>query len=361
MTISFSHLITSFFTNYLASERGLSENTVASYSDCMKLLINYACDQCKVGPDGLRMDMFTRELILDFLGYAETARRNCEATRNQRLAAIKSFFSFLARNIPELMEMNARIQAIRAKKTDHRPPPSLKRDEVEAILAVPDSGTLLGARDSALLQLLYNTGARVQEIADLAVSDIRFETPAEVTLTGKGRKRRVVPLWSETAEAVQHYLQLREQAGIRSNHLFLNNKDNPMTRFGIGRRTQLHADAAAERCSSLRGRCITPHVFRHTAALHLIEAGNDVFLVRDWLGHADIATTSQYVEISVERKRAALEKVPPPTSAAVPELPQWKTPTIIDFLTRLSRKQHYVADRPQAGPTPSTRTTRFAT
>lgn len=361
MTVSFSHLITSFFTNYLAAERGLSENTVASYSDCMKLLINYACDQCKVGPENLLMDMFTRELILDFLSYTETARKNCEATRNQRLAAIKSFFSFLARNIPELMEINTRIQAIRAKKTDHRPPPSLNRDEVEAILAVPDSGTLLGARDSALLQLLYNTGARVQEIADLDISDIRFETPAEITLTGKGRKRRVVPLWAETAEAVLHYLQTREQTGIRSDHLFLNNRNNPMTRFGIGRRTQLYADTAAESCRSLRGRPITPHVFRHTAALHLIEAGNDIFLVRDWLGHQDISTTSQYVEISIDRKRAALEKVPPPTNAAVPELPKWKTPNIIDFLVRLSRKQHYVADRPQAGATASTKTTRFAT
>lgn len=361
MTVSFSHLITSFFTNYLAAERGLSENTVASYSDCMKLLVNYACDQCKVGPEGLRMDMFTRGLILDFLSYTETARQNSEATRNQRLAAIKSFFSFLARNIPELMEINTRIQAIRAKKTDHRPPPSLNRDEVEAILAVPDSGTLLGARDSALLQLLYNTGARVQEIADLDISDIRFETPAEITLTGKGRKRRVVPLWAETAEAVLHYLQIREQAGIRSDHLFLNNRNNPMTRFGIGRRTQLYADKAAACCPSLAGRRITPHVFRHTAALHLIEAGNDVFLVRDWLGHADIATTSQYVEISVERKRAALEKVPPPTTANAPERPQWKKPDIMDFLTQLSRKQNYVANKPKARPPTSTKTPMFAT
>jgi site-specific recombinase XerD len=361
MNISFSHLITSFFTKYLASERGLSENTVASYSDCMKLLVNYACERCGVGPEALQMNMFTRELILAFLDYTETDRRNCEVTRNQRLAAIKSFFSFLARNIPELMEVNSRIQAIRAKKTDHRPPPSLTRDQVEAIIAAPDPLTLLGARDRALLQLLYNTGARVQEIADATISDIRFDTPAEITLTGKGRKRRVVPLWSETAEAVRYYLQLREQAGIHSEHLFLNNKSEPITRFGIARRTKLHADAAAADCPSLRTRSITPHVFRHTAALHLIEAGNDVFLVRDWLGHADIATTSRYVEISIERKRAALEKVPPPINAAVPEPPQWKSPGILDFLTRLSRKQHYVAQNPKPKAHASTRTAAFAT
>ena len=345
MNISFSHLITSFFTNHLASERGLSENTIASYSDCMKLLIKYACEQCGVGPEGLQMEMFTRELILAFLDYAETERHNLETTRNQRLAAVKSFFSFLAVNIPSLMEMNTRVQAIRAKKTDQRPPPSLSRDEVGAIIDAPDSRTLIGARDRALLQLLYNTGARVQEVADLTVSDIRFQTPAVVTLTGKGRKSREVPLWSETVEAVQYYLDLRERAGIRSGHLFLNNKGNPITRFGIGRRTQLHADAAAADCPSLSGRRVTPHVFRHTTALHLVEAENDIFKVRDWLGHADINTTSQYVEISLERKMAALDKVPPPTNAGAPETPQWKTPGILDFLTGLSQKQYYVANK----------------
>lgn len=361
MNISFSHLITSFFTNYLVSERGLSENTVASYSDCMKLLVNYACDQCRVGPEKLTMDMFTRELILSFLSHVEGDRQNCESTRNQRLAVIKSFFNFLARTIPQLLDINTRIQAIRPKKIDHRPPPSLTTEEVEAIIAAPDTATLLGARDRALLQLLHNTGARVQEVADATVSDIRFETPAQITLTGKGRKRRVVPLWSETAEAVRYYLRLREQAGVHSEHLFLNNKDNPITRFGIGRRTKLHAETAAADCPSLHGRNITPHVFRHTTALRLIEAGNDVFIVRDWLGHADISTTSQYVEISIERKRAALEKVPPPTNAAVPEIPQWKKPNIMDFLTRLARKQHYVADSPETGPDSSTKATALAT
>ncbi|MFW6218260.1 MAG: tyrosine-type recombinase/integrase, partial [Verrucomicrobiota bacterium] len=220
MDISFSHLITTFFTKYLASERGLAENTIASYSDCMKLLINYACNQCGVGPEHLQMDMFTRELILAFLEHTETDRQNCAATRNQRLAAIKSFFGFLARTIPELMQLNSRIQAIRPKKTGHIPPPSLTREEVDALVAAPDPDTLIGLRDRTFMQLLYNTGARVQEVADLTVSDIRFETPAEITLTGKGQKPRIVPLWTETAQMIRTYLQQREQAGIHSEHLF---------------------------------------------------------------------------------------------------------------------------------------------
>lgn len=349
MDISFSHLITIFFTKHLASERGLAENTIASYSDCMKLLINFACDQCGVGPEDLHMDMFTRELILAFLEHIETDRQNCEATRNQRLAAIKSFFSFLARTIPELMQLNSRIQAIRPKKTAHLPPPSLTREEINALIAAPDPDTLLGLRDRTLMQLLYNTGARVQELADLTVSDIRFETPAEITLTGKGQKRRIVPLWTETVQMIKTYLQQREQAGIHSEHLFLNNKGNPITRFGIGRRTQRHAEAAVTACPSLRKRRVTPHVFRHTTALHMAESGADIYEIRDFLGHANIATTNQYIEINIERKRAALEKVPPPTNATETEQPQWKTPALLDFLTRLSQKKNYVADNPATG------------
>jgi len=343
MNSTFSHLVTRFFVSYLAAERGLADNTIASYSDCMRLLINYACERFAVDPEKISMEMFSCELILDFLDHIEKDRQNCETSRNQRLAAIKAFFHFLARTVPELMELNERIQAIRAKKTDHCPPPSLTVDEVDAIIASPDPAKLLGARDKAMLQTFYNTGARVQEIADLTIPDLRRDTPATVTLTGKGRKRRVVPLWPETVQLIQHYLKLREEAGIHSEHLFLNNKGRPMTRFGIGRRVGLHAKAAAACRPSLRDRRITPHVFRHTAALHLIEAGNDITVVQEWLGHADLKTASQYVEVSVERKRAALQKVPPPASSTLPETPQWKKPPLMDFLSRLSRKASYVA------------------
>ena len=343
MSSTFSLLVTRFFISHLANERGLSENTIAAYSDCMRLLIDYACERFALHPEKLTTDLFTPDLILDFLDHLEGDRQNREASRNLRLAAIKAFFHFLARTVPELMHLNECVQAIRPKKTDHTPPPSLTVDEVDAIIAAPDSAELLGARDKALLQTLYNTGARVQELADLAVADLRFETPALVTLTGKGRKRRAVPLWPETIQLIRHYLRLREQAGIQSAHLFLNAAARPMTRFGIGRRIDLHVRTAATRCPSLRDRHISPHVFRHTTALHLIEAGNDITVVKEWLGHADLKTTSQYVEVSVQRKRAALQSVPAPASSTKPEAPIWKKPALMDFLSRLSRKARYVA------------------
>jgi len=335
--MTFSHLVTAFFRSYLGSECGLAANTVASYSDVMRLLIGFACERFGVEPEGLRIEQLDRDLILEFLEHLEHSRRNAVSTRNQRLAAIKTLFRFLARSVPELLHLNETVQAIREKKTEHPPPPSLTVAEVSAILAVPDPARLLGARDRALLQLLYNSGARVQELADLNVADLRSDACATVQLTGKGRKTRVVPLWPETLQAIRHYLTLRQHAGIESEHLFLNVRGRPMTRFGIGRRIGELAHQAARACPSLRDRPVTPHVFRHTTALHLVEAKNDLAVVKDWLGHADLKTTSAYLEVSLRRKRDALAKLPPPPRGQPPEQPQWKQPALMAFLSRLSR------------------------
>lgn len=335
--MTFSHLVTAFFQKYLAAERGLPATTVASYSDCLRLLVNFACARFAIHPEALNLDSFNRELIIAFLDDLEHTRHNGVSTRNQRLAAIKTFFHFLAHSVPELLHLNETIQAIRQKNTDHTPPPSMTIDEVDAIIAVPDPSQLLGARDKALVTLLYNSGGRAQEIADLRLCDIRFEAPATVTLTGKGNKTRVIPLRDATLEALSHYLKCREQSGLQSDHLFLNVKGDPMTRFGIGRRVGQLASEAARLCPSLQGRTITPHVFRHTIALHLIESGVDIVLVQDWLGHADLRTTSHYVEVSIERKRAALAKLPPPGTGAPVEESRWKQPALLAFLTRLSR------------------------
>ena len=343
MTITFSYLVTTFFTSHLSAELGLSDNSIASYSDCMKLLIDYVCKRFKIQPEAIDLSTITSELVLDFLHSLEKKRGNGPATRNQRLAAIKTFFHFIARHIPELMQTNERIQAIKLKRTEHLPPPSLTAEEVAAILTTPDQQTLIGARDAALLQLLYNTGARVQELADITMSDVHAGSAPSVTVTGKGRKTRAIPLWQETVDAISRYVDFRKQEGIESEHLFINPKGDPLTRFGIGRRVVLHATTAANHCPSLQGRSITPHTFRHTTALHLIEANNDIAVVKDWLGHADIKTASQYLEVSIERKRKAIEKLPPPDGGLPPESPQWRQPDILKFLNRCSRQARYVA------------------
>ena len=337
--MTFSHLVTAFFQKYLAAERGLPANTVASYSDCIRLLINFAGARFAIQPEALNIESFNRELIIAFLDDLENTRLNGVSTRNQRLAAIKTFFHFLAYSAPELMHLNETIQAICQKNADYTPPPSMTIDEVEAIKAVPNTDQLIGVRDKALVTLLYNSGGRAQKIADLRICDIRLDAPSTVTLTGKGGKTRVIPLRDDTTEAITNYLTCREQSAIQSDHLFLNVKGQPLTRHGIGRRVGKLAAEAASHCPSLQGRKITPHVFRHTIALHLIESNVDIFLVQEWLGHADIRTTSQYVEISIERKRAALAKVPPPASSNTTETEsaQWKQPALMAFLTKLSR------------------------
>ena len=342
MNPTFSHLVTRFFSSFLVNERGLSPNTIASYSDCMRLLINYACEQFNVQPEKLTFEHFNRDVILDFLDDLERNRNNSASTRNQRLAVIKTFFHFVARIVPEMMALNTLIQAIGRKKTEQSPPPSLAVSECDAIIDSADTTTLLGIRDKAMLQFAYNTGARVQEMADLHVSDVHLDTPATVTLTGKGNKTRVVPIWPETASLISDYLEARDRAGTHHEHLFLSNRAQPLTRFGIAKIVGRHTDSAAGRCPSLQGRRITPHVFRHTVALGLIEAGNDITVVQEWLGHADLKTTSHYVEISVQRKRRALEKFPSPADGTTTQKPKWKKPGLLSFLSALSKTPRYV-------------------
>ena len=176
--MSFSHLVTAFFQKYLAAECGLATNSIASYSDCIKLLINFACTRFDVQPEELSIDQFDRELIIEFLDDLERNRQNGASTRNQRLAAIKTFFHFLAYNVPELMHLNETIQAIRQKKTDHTPPPSMTIEEVEAIAAVPDPRRLIGARDKALVKLMYNR-ARPKSAYSLFIGLSEGKIPAK--------------------------------------------------------------------------------------------------------------------------------------------------------------------------------------
>jgi site-specific recombinase XerD len=334
--------VVSFFRTFLVKQKGCTPNTIASYSDCIRLLLCYACERFELTFDKLDLEQLNDQLILDFLDYLEQERRNKTKTRNQRLAAIKAFFRFLASQDPMLTEVCERVCAIRAKKTGHKVIVTLEKDEVKKILSVSDDATLLGARDKALLTFLYNTGARVQEAVDLNVSELRMEKPLQVVLSGKGRKQRIVPLYEETVSAIQHYLKLRRQAGIESEALFLNALGQRITRYGIGTILSKHATQASRSCPSLQRKKVTPHTYRHTIALHLIQSGSDISVVKEWLGHADLKTTSLYVNINIEMMRKALEACPPP---AVPQTdgadkPLWHDHELLLFLEDLSRISH---------------------
>jgi len=336
--ITFGSLILSFFSSYLANQRGNSPETIASYSDCIRLLINYCCNHLSITVDKLALDMITDSLILDFLDYLEKERNNTPKTRNQRLAAIKTFFRFAARQEPTLSAVCERVCNISAKKSEHKIIQPLENHEVKEILSQTDTTTLTGARDRAVLALLYNTGARVQEIIDLNISDLNMQNPMQVILTGKGKKQRIVPLYAQTIQAIQHYLNLRKTAGIEHERLCLNSKKKPISRFGIAYLIRKYVIKATPKCSSLHKKTVSPHTFRHTTALHLIQSGVDITVVKDWLGHASIKTTSLYVEIDMDMKRKALQACPPPIPSLQLEKPQWQKEHILAFLHKLSRK-----------------------
>ncbi|MFC1853288.1 tyrosine-type recombinase/integrase [candidate division CSSED10-310 bacterium] len=337
-THSLGQLIISFFRSYLAAQNGFSIHTIASYSDCIRLLLSFCCHQLHKTIDKLAMEEITDEIILDFLDHLETVRNNAPQTRNNRLAAIRTFFRFLALQEPELSEVCERVCAIRFKKTKKKVIEPLDNKEVVALNNAIDTSTVAGKRDYALMLLLYNTGARVQELVTLKCSNIWLEKPCFLKLMGKGKKERIVPLLDETVAAIKSYLDIREKVEPEHDSFLLNKHGKPITRFGILYIIKKYKKKAEKTCPSLRQKKVTPHTFRHTYALHMIQAGVDLISVKDTLGHADINTTSKYVTIDIEMKRKALEKSQIHTKSDKAKTLKWREPETLKFLENLSRQ-----------------------
>jgi site-specific recombinase XerD len=286
----------------------------------------------------LSFEAISDTILLNFLDHSESERGNAAVTRNQRLASLKTFFRFLARHEPTMLVACERVCAIRAKNVAHKVMETLEHREVQALFQGLSADTVHNARDLALLSLLYNTGARVQELVDLDIVDLRLSAPCHVKLTGKGRKERIVPMHQETVENLVRYLDMRAEVGIYAKPVFLNEKGVRITRFGVSHMVKERIADAATHEPSLVGRKITPHTFRHTTALHLIQSNVDISVVKEWLGHADTKTTSLYVEINIEMKRKALEAIPlPGQSGTICERPNWLQPGVMNFLRNLSR------------------------
>jgi len=335
MTHTLKSLIVSFFHKHLCDQCGCSPNTVQSYCECIRLLIQFCCREQSICADALDLEAINEETILRFLDSLEKERGNQARTRNQRLAAIKSFYRYLAQQEPTLLAACTRICAIRSKKTEHKVIKPLSGNEIKAILEAVPLNTVWGLRDHALIMLMYNTGARVQELADLKIRDIRTNRCPQVKLTGKGGKERVIPLWEETAETLRKWINAREENGLKSESVFTNRGCRRLTRFGIAHILTKYTDAAAERCPSLLSKKVTPHTLRHTTALYLIQSNVDITVARDWLGHADIRTTSLYIEINTEMKRKALKQCPPPATQK-DEQALWHQPKVLKLLQSIS-------------------------
>lgn len=323
-----------FFSHYLPVQRGLAQNTILAYRDAIKLLLCHAADTLNKSVDELTVEEIDQSLVLAFLDHLENVRRCSARTRNARLAAIRAFFRFLAREEPSLLLHCQTVRAIPLKRTEHRMAGHLEEKEMQGVLDAVDINSRTGIRDRALLLLLYNTGARASEMVGLELADLRLGQAPQVTLRGKGKKHRSCPLWPETAEALKAYLDRRTPKLPKNQHLFLNANGSPLTRFGIRYIVRKYGVAAGNTCRSLSTKTINPHTIRHTTAMHLLRSGNEVNMVSYWLGHADINTTHIYLEIDMEMKRRMLEITEPP---AVNKRREWQKPEILQWLNRIAK------------------------
>lgn len=302
-------LVEGFFTQHLVAERQLSPCTVASYRDTVRLLLGYVRQQTRREPVHQRWEDWDAPRIVGFLDHLEQHRQCCARSRNTRLAAIHCFMRYAGRQEPGCLALAGRVLAIPSKRHARPLVGFLTVQEVQALLQAPDPATWSGRRDRLLFQLLYNTGARVSEILACSRQDLPAENCHTVRLHGKGRKERTVPLWPKTARQLRHWLE--QLPGEPGTPLFANRFGQRLSRFGVEKRLALAAHKAAQACPSLRGRQVSPHVLRHTTAMHLLQAGVDITAIALWLGHESPVTTHQYVEADLEMKKKTLNRLQP--------------------------------------------------
>jgi len=327
-------LVHSFFVDHLVAVKGLRPATVRSYRDTVRLLLRFVAQNKKARITRLGLEDLSCERILGFLRYLEEARGNHVHTRNQRLAALHTFFEYIASREPEMLGTCQKVAAIPMKRAAPAGTHFFERDEIEALFrGLPRTGRL-AHRDRTLLLFLYNTGARVQEVADLRVDNLELGEIALARLHGKGNKWRTCPLWRETAACLAKLLDAPGGPKGPETPVFRSTNGNALTRFGIYKIVRRHTGYLDD---GRTGRRASPHIFRHTAAVHLLEAGVEVNVIRGWLGHADLTTTNRYAEINTKAKIEALRHTEPQSaSAGSRHRPVWRTDeALLNWLSSL--------------------------
>jgi len=302
-------LLHDFFLCFLGTQKRSSPQTVRSYRDTFRLLLQYVHEKHGIPPESLRVQDVTVSVILSFLDYLEKNRENSIRSRNLRLSAIRSFFRLVALRDPISVEQAARVLAIPVKRTNHRLVRSLSRAEIDAIIAAPERKTWSGRRDYALLLTLYNSGARASEITALKRSQVSFSATTFLHLYGKGRKERTVPLWKHTAKTLRDWFD--ESIGFNTDLAFPSASKKQLTRDGLNYILQKSVTRAAVSCASLRDKTVTPHMIRHSTASHLLQSGVDLAVIALWLGHESVKTTHIYLESDLKTKENALSKLAP--------------------------------------------------
>jgi integrase/recombinase XerD len=302
-----SRTLCDFFTDYLPRLRGVSPNTILSYRDCLASLLRFVAIRLKCSVMQLDIKDLNAEKVIAFLEMLENERHNSVVTRNIRLSAIHSFFQYISIRHIEKLEHCQSVLAVPFKRTSFHPIEYLEYNEIQAILAVIDRSKEDGERDYVLIVTMFNTGARVQEILDMRVSDLQLVRPYQVRIFGKGRKERICPLWQQTAHLLKRLLAVRGCAQS-DEHVFLNHQKQPLTRFGVRYLLKKYCDLAKLTMPTLVKKKLHPHSMRHSTAVHLLKSGIDIVTISHWLGHSGINTTNRYVSIDLEMKRKAIRK-----------------------------------------------------
>jgi site-specific recombinase XerD len=329
---SLASLLHAFFHEWMGKQRNLSRHTVYSYRDTWKLFLRFAAERKRREIAELSLTDLQASEVLAFLDHLEQDRKVSIGTRNCRLAAVHSFFAFVARREPLAIAQCAEIAHIPVKKRSRPAMCYMDAEEIAAVLREPNRSSLQGQRDHALLAFLYNTGARIQEALDVCPRAIRFESPTQVELLGKGRKSRICPLWPETVDVLKALLKQKPRAD--DEPIFVNRYGQPLGAAGVRFKLKQYVQAASRHMPSLATKRITPHTWRHSVGVQLVAAGVDVTVIRNWLGHARLDTTNHYARANIETKRKALEQVDPSTRPGRP--PRWRqTPQLLTWLDSL--------------------------
>jgi len=299
-----------FFREHLAHQRASSINTIRSYRDTFKLFLNYMSDYRSISVHKMTLDKFTAEEIGGFRKYLADVRKNTTSTRNQRMAAIHAFVGVLQIDHPDRIVQWQRILSMPSQRRRNKPVNYLTQKEMAALIAAIPTNTPKGVRDKAMFILLYDSGARVQEIIDMTVRDLRLVTLPQATITGKGRKTRVVPLMPTTVMILNEYMRKFKlnRKETEDSPLFMNRKGEKLTRFGVTYLLKEYGNRARKSEKTISNQ-LTPHVLRHSKAMHLLEQGVSEVVIQHILGHVDLKTTGVYAKANAEITRAALEKV----------------------------------------------------
>ncbi len=304
---TFPELLQHFFTDRLHNQMEASPNTIAGYRDTFRLLLRFASEKRGKSPTKLRIEDLDAELVGDFLLHVETSRRNSARSRNTRLAAIRSFFRYVAMSEPAYMLHCQKILAMPSKRYIRRTVDFLDQPEIEALLKTPDQATWVGRRDHLILLMAVQTGLRASELVGLRRRDVVLGVGAHIRCQGKGRKQRCTPLRQETAKLIE--LWLKEHQGAENDPLFPTIRGDRMSRDAFEHIVRKHTLSASVSCGSLVGKRVSPHVLRHSTAMELLQHGVDQSVIALWLGHESVETTQVYLHADLRIKEKVLSSM----------------------------------------------------